>query len=52
MKNVNQEGLNELSQEELTQIDGGFSLKDAVNSVIDVVNIVIEPMGYHINHLK
>ena len=52
MKNVNQEGLNELFQNELTQIEGGFSFKDAVNSVIDIVNTLGEPIGLHIDHLK
>jgi hypothetical protein len=50
MKNVNQEGLNELSQNELIQTEGGNLFKDAVNAVIDIVNPIIEPAGFHINH--
>ena len=37
MKNVNQEGLNELSQEELKNIDGG-DWRDTINGYIDKAN--------------
>ena len=37
MKNVNQEGLNELSQEELTQIDGGQSGLGKLAMMVDNV---------------
>lgn len=45
MKNLNQEGLNELSQEEVVQIEGG-DWKDAVNGLIDKANDFLEE-----NHL-
>ena len=37
MKNVNQAGLNELSQNELTQIDGGSWLSDRAKKIDDEV---------------
>jgi hypothetical protein len=41
MKNLNQEGLNELSQEEAKQIDGG-NWRDTVNGLIDKTNDWLE----------
>ena len=35
MKNVNQEGLNELSQVELSQIDGGDSFFKVLDDIIE-----------------
>ena len=35
MKNVNKEGLNELSQNELTQIEGGRSISDILRDSWD-----------------
>lgn len=53
MKNVNQQELNELSQQEVVQIEGGNlldSLKTAANTVIDTVNGAISSTGYSISH--
>lgn len=53
MKNVNQEGLNELSLNEVTKIEGGNlldSCKSLVNTVVNTVNGAISSTGYHISH--
>ena len=51
MENVNQAGLNELSQNELTQIEGGHSnlLRDAANTIIDIANRFGD---FHISHFS
>ena len=52
MKNVNQEGLNELSQEELTQVEGG-GWRDSINDLIDVANDWLDErhIPIHISHI-
>jgi len=40
MKNINQEGLNELTQQELIQVDGGSS-PNPLNKLIDAISTIL-----------